>query len=114
MFTVSVGQLMSNTETRTTGFVGGGVTHEVRDRLSIQGAGLLGLDVFQRPLVALLPTAGLRAGATWYPRMPVVSSIGLSVTAMFDLASHSAGGVEIGGASVYATLSTGFGLSQSR
>jgi hypothetical protein len=110
-FTVSLERLTSDTNARTSGLVGGGITRQVGRRVSIEGVGLLGIDVYDRPLVTLLPALGLRAGATWYPRMPAISSFSASLTALFDVGSHSAGGMEVGGASVYLTLSTGFSLS---
>ncbi len=112
-FTVSVDRLSSESDARTTGFLGAGITRQVLDRVSLEAVGLVGFDVIERPLVALLPAVGLRAGAVWYPRMPVVSSLSLSLTTLLDLGSHEAGGTTVGGGAVYATISTGFSLSRN-
>ena len=92
------------------GLLGGGVTRRLGREFALEAVALGGFDVVERPLVALLPALGARAGVEWRTGGRVVSNVTASLTCLVDLSSHSAGSTEVGGTTLYGTLTTGFSI----
>jgi hypothetical protein len=105
----SIEQLRANDEARTLGLVGAGVSHAVHPRLTVDTVGLVGFDVFDKPVVALFPALGLRTGIEWRSRDRFIQQLTCSVTGVVDI-GHRSAGQEIGGGALYVTLGTGFRL----
>jgi hypothetical protein len=104
LVTTSVERQSSGASARTLAVLGAGRTHG-RGRVSLEAVGLAGVDVVERPQVALLPAIGGRAGVEWrFPHAPV-QRVAASLTGMVDLSS---GPRSVGGVTLYATVATGF------
>ena len=87
--------------------VGAGVSRLGRGRVSFEGVGLAGFDAVERPVVALLPAIGARAGVEWRPDHGFFQRVSASVTGLVDL-SHRGSGRDVGGTAIYGTVATGF------
>lgn len=110
VFTQSVERMTSATGARTLGLVGAGITRSIERGVCIEGLALGGFDVIERPVVALLPAIGARAGIVWRPRFGFLHRVTASVTGVVDLSTRSTTGGEVGGVTVYGTLATGFSI----
>jgi hypothetical protein len=105
--TYSFERVARDGDSRLLGLLGAGVSHEVRDRLSVVGLALGGFDAIESPAVAVLPAVALRAGVEWCPGRGRRDSLQLGVTGVVDLAHAHAFGREVGGATFYATFGVG-------
>jgi len=103
VLTQSIERMSSGDEARTLGLFGAGVTRPVRSRVSFQAVGLTGFDVVDRPVVALFPAIGARAGVEWRPQLRFLQQVTVSVTGVVDLTGRANGGTTI-----FGTVATGF------
>ncbi len=102
-------RLSSGHDARTFGLFGAGLSRPVRSRISLHAVGLVGFDVVDRPVVALFPSIGARAGVELRTRSRFLQQVTASLTGVVDL-SRRAFDRDVGGITLYGTLSTGFGL----
>jgi hypothetical protein len=72
----------------------------------LEAVGVAGLDAVDRPVTALLPAVGARAGVEWRTRSELVPRVSASITGLVDL-SQRAFGRDVGGATLYGTIATG-------
>lgn len=110
LVTQSFDRRASADEARTSGLLGAGLSRPLGGRFALEALALGGFEVVERPVVALLPALGARAGVEWCPNLRFLRSVNASVTAVVDLATRRAGDREVGGAAVYGTVSTGFAI----
>jgi hypothetical protein len=116
VLTQGLERMSSEHAARTIGLFGVGLTRPlplpapfpVRHRFSAEAVALVGFDVLDRPIVALMPALGLRAGVQWRPPFRYLRQVTGSVTTLVDLTRREFGR-DVGGTSVYVTLATGFG-----
>jgi hypothetical protein len=106
----SIDRVSRSGDDRTVILVGGGLVHNLQDRLAFVAVGLGGIDAVQGLETGIMPALGARVGIEWLPRRWFLNSVQLSVTGVVDLAKRRAMGREIGATNVYATLATGFRL----
>jgi hypothetical protein len=104
LVSTSVERQSSGGGARTIAMLGAGRTHG-RGRVSLEAVGLAGLDVVERPQVALLPAIGARGGVEWRFPHGLVQRAAASLTCVVDL---SGGPGSVGGVTFYGTVATGF------
>jgi hypothetical protein len=114
VLTQSVERVASGSEARTMGLMGAGLAKPLAGPVIFEGVALAGFDLVERPLLSLLPAIGFRAGLGWRTKRPLLRDVSASVTGLLDLTSHRAGNTRVGGATVFATVSTGFALKPQR
>jgi hypothetical protein len=106
----SFDRVRSGGTARTFALFGAGISRPFYPRVMYQAVALAGFDVVDSPLVALLPSIGLRAGLDWRPpRGLFLQHVTASLTCVVDL-SRRASGRELGGTTLYGTLGTGFAV----
>lgn len=108
MVTQGLDRVSSGARARTLGLLGAGIYRPVAKDVWVEGLGLVGFDAVDRPVVALFPALGLRAGVGWRPPGRFFRQVNASLTTTVDLARR-AFGREIGGITFYGTIATGFG-----
>jgi hypothetical protein len=108
--TQSVERLMSGSTGRTIGLLGAGISRPIHSGIALEAIGLAGFDAIDKPMLALLPALGLRTGLEWRRRSRWFQHMGVSVTAIADLTKRESNGREVGGASIYGTVATGFSI----
>lgn len=107
--TQSVERMMSRDDARTIGLLGAGVSKTLHSRVALEVVGLAGFDAVDRPLLALLPAIGGRAGLEWRPRRwKIFQQFTASVTGVHDLSTRKLESREVGGTTIYGTVATGF------
>jgi hypothetical protein len=106
--TQSVERMMSSSDARTVGLLGAGFSKPVHSKVSLEAVGLAGFDAIDRPIMAFLPSVGARAGIEWRPRFSFFQQVTASVTGIRDLSTRRAYDREVGGTTIYGTVSTGF------
>jgi hypothetical protein len=104
----SVDRLKGNGKARTLGLLGGGAVYPLRRQLDLVVVGVCGVDALDRPEIAFTPVLGTRVGLEWKLERGAFHSASLSVTSVVDLARPRTMALEVGGASFYATVGTGF------
>lgn len=108
--TQSVERMSSGARAQTLGLVGAGISRSIERGVSIEGLALGGFDVIERPVVALLPAIGARAGVVWRPRFGFLHQVTAAVTGVVDLTTRRTSEGEVGGVTVYGTVATGFSI----
>ena len=110
--TVSVERMSSDSQARTLGLVGAGLTRPVAARVSLEALAVAGFDALDRPTVSMLPAIGARAGLEWRVGLGYLTQLTGSVTGVVDVGSRRSSSADAGGATVYVTLATGFSLTR--
>lgn len=110
VLTQSLERVSSTFDARTLGLFGAGLTRPLRLGVTLHAVALAGFDVVDRPLLALLPAMGVRAGVEWRPRLRFCEQVTASVSAVADLTRRRVSGRDLGGTTIYGTLGTGFSV----
>jgi hypothetical protein len=107
--TQSIERMASGTDARTIGLLGAGASKTLHSKVAFELIGLAGFDAVDRPILALLPAIGGRAGLEWRPRFnKIFQQFTASVTTVHDLSTRQLNGDKVGGTTVYGTVATGF------
>ena len=95
---------------RTVALLGFGYLRPANKGTVVEVTAVGGLDLIDRPVTAVFPVLGIRAGVEWRQPLPrFLQQFGVSCTLLGDLGSK-AFGQDVGGAVFYGSFTTGFAV----
>ena len=104
----SVEALRGDQNARTLALMGVGYLRPANKGTVVEVTAVGGLDLIDRPVTAVFPALGVRAGVEWRQPLPTFfQQFGLSCTLLGDIGSR-AFGQDVGGAVFYGSFTTGF------
>jgi hypothetical protein len=104
----SVETLRADENARTLALMGFGYLRPANKGTVVEVSAVGGLDLIDRPITAVFPALGARAGVEWRQPTPTFfQQFGVSCTLLHDLGSR-AFGQDVGGTVFYGAFTTGF------